>query len=319
MKSFHQDSFILQTPNGEPIVNPLLARLGKGFFSQVPKAPGVYWMKGQGDEVLYIGKAKNLKNRLLSYQRAQPHQVSRKVIRLIHLIHSIEWEVCESEQKALLKENFLLRTYQPPFNLQNTYPETYYFIGMKWNSGKKQTIEFALTCNPELETEEGIPLFGVYKGKRLVREGYSALLRLLWAAEEKEWDDRLIYPSALVKHHPAYRYTLPFAMDVEKSLKSLLEGRSKRILRTLTETLLANEKMPRFIHHCIQNDLNTLIEFYQKVARKNDQVNRHFKRDQKLILQNEIDDLLTSLQFYKKERSKKKIDWRTASEPFKAT
>src|SRR4051812_25557289 len=105
-----------------PYQNPLTARVGREFFAALPRTPGVYVMYGLSNHVIYVGKAKNLRARLASYRRARPHQVSRKVIRLIHVIDEIRYETCESEAHALLRENELLRLHRPLFNVVNTRP-----------------------------------------------------------------------------------------------------------------------------------------------------------------------------------------------------
>lgn len=70
--------------------NPLIARFGRGFFKTIPTVPGVYTMRGEGGVILYIGKAKVLKDRLQSYTRVNSENSSRKVLRLLHLVRQIE-------------------------------------------------------------------------------------------------------------------------------------------------------------------------------------------------------------------------------------
>src|ERR1041384_6092768 len=55
-----------------PPPRPLLDRLGEEFFRQLPRRPGVYFMCGPGEGVLYVGKAKDLRRRLASYRVANP-------------------------------------------------------------------------------------------------------------------------------------------------------------------------------------------------------------------------------------------------------
>jgi excinuclease UvrABC nuclease subunit len=102
-----------------PYENPLAKRFDSAFFRAIPRAPGVYFLRGELDEVLYVGKAKDLRARLRSYRQARPDQVSRKVIRLIRIVRKIEWEECGTEKDALLRENRLLRELKPPFNVVN--------------------------------------------------------------------------------------------------------------------------------------------------------------------------------------------------------
>src|SRR5262245_46776797 len=104
---------------------PLAERLGREFFRKVPRRPGVYIMSSQDQRVLYVGYSKNLRHRLASYKNAHAERAPRKIIRLIHGVHSIVWEECESIQAARLRENELLRTHRPRFNTVNTYPQAY--------------------------------------------------------------------------------------------------------------------------------------------------------------------------------------------------
>src|SRR5437016_7983464 len=77
-----------------PAPNPLVERLGAEFFRRAPASPGVYLMSGEGERLLYVGKAKNLRQRLNSYRHVQPERASRKLVRLIHEVRAVVWEVC---------------------------------------------------------------------------------------------------------------------------------------------------------------------------------------------------------------------------------
>ena len=106
-----------------PAPKPLVERLGVEFFRRVPDAPGVYLMADDYERLLYIGKAKNLRARLNYYRHVRPERASRKVVRLVHAVRSIVYEVCACQNSALLRENELLRLHKPKFNVMNTRPE----------------------------------------------------------------------------------------------------------------------------------------------------------------------------------------------------
>src|SRR5204863_7431757 len=88
-----------------PNPKPLVERLGYDFFRRVPRAPGIYLMGGQGDRILYVGQSSNLRQRLSSYRHVQAERASRKLIRLVHQVRTITWEVCATTEAARLREN----------------------------------------------------------------------------------------------------------------------------------------------------------------------------------------------------------------------
>jgi excinuclease ABC subunit C len=85
------------------------------FARHAPSAPGVYRMTGAGGEVLYVGKAKNLKKRILAYARPTGH-VSR-IARMVAVTSAIEFVSTATETEALLLEANLIKRLRPRFNV----------------------------------------------------------------------------------------------------------------------------------------------------------------------------------------------------------
>src|SRR4029077_14244570 len=96
---------------------PLVERFGEQFFRSLPVGPGVYFLCGPGEGVLYVGKAKNLKKRLARYRVANPEQLPRRTIRLRHRGTRIEWDECANESVARSREELLIAVLQPKFNV----------------------------------------------------------------------------------------------------------------------------------------------------------------------------------------------------------
>ncbi len=65
---------------------------------------------------VYVGKARNLRRRLGSYRVANPERLPRRIIRLLHQVRRIEWDVCASEVAAREREALLICVLQPRFN-----------------------------------------------------------------------------------------------------------------------------------------------------------------------------------------------------------
>ena len=95
---------------------PLVERLGENFFQTVPAEPGVYFMCGASEGVLYVGKARNLRKRLASYRVANPERLPRRIIRLLHCVTRIEFDICPTEEIARHREELLICVLTPKFN-----------------------------------------------------------------------------------------------------------------------------------------------------------------------------------------------------------
>lgn len=114
-----------------PDPRPLVERLGRDFFRCAPENPGVYLMRDAADRVLYVGKAKNLKNRLAHYRVANPDRLARRHLRLLSLVVRIELNECADERSALARESELLLQMRPRFNRAGTWPKPRYYFQWK--------------------------------------------------------------------------------------------------------------------------------------------------------------------------------------------
>jgi predicted GIY-YIG superfamily endonuclease len=155
---------------------PLVKRLGKKFFKRIPKRPGVYLMRDAEENIIYVGKAKNLKQRLSSYRTANPDRMSQRHLRLLRQVMRIEFKLCRDETAALAKEAELLRSIRPKFNRAGVWP-------MKPKSLLWRLSESGL----HLKIAESIELdwqgIGPLKGVRWLR---LTLARLIWMATHVE-------------------------------------------------------------------------------------------------------------------------------------
>jgi predicted GIY-YIG superfamily endonuclease len=156
-----------------PDPRPLVERLGREFFRQAPDCPGVYLMRSPADEVLYVGKAKNLRKRLASYRVANPDRLRRRHLRLLSAVARIDFETCVDETSALARESELLRSLRPRFNRAGTWPGPARFLCWRLC---EQGFELAVT-----ETAEA----GWYSHGPMGSGAFhlrAVLLRLLWCA-----------------------------------------------------------------------------------------------------------------------------------------
>ena len=138
----------------------------KLHIKTLPNQPGVYQYFDKEGEILYVGKAKNLKKRVSSYFNKNHDNGKTRV--LVKKIASIEHIVVNTETDALLLENNLIKKYQPRYNVLLKDDKTYPWICIK----KERFPRIFLTRNV---IKDGSEYFGPYTSLRTVR----ALLELI--------------------------------------------------------------------------------------------------------------------------------------------
>lgn len=156
---------------------PLDERLGRAFFREAPKRPGVYLMRDAADRVLYVGKARNLQQRLRNYRIANPDRMPRRHLRMVREVARIELRFCTDESAALKHESELLRALKPRFNRAGVWPGKTRFL--VWRQVEEQ-LTLALTEAPET----GCQRFGPLSGD--ARHLHGTMVRLLWLAMNPE-------------------------------------------------------------------------------------------------------------------------------------
>lgn len=97
--------------------------------STIPQQPGVYQYYDEGNTLLYVGKAKDLRKRVSSY--FVKNLTSYKTHELVKRIHRIAFTIVDSEHDAFLLENSLIKEYQPRYNIMLKDDKTYPFIVIK--------------------------------------------------------------------------------------------------------------------------------------------------------------------------------------------
>ena len=278
--------------------------LGKWLTKKNPRACEQVKLKQsrvKEDVLLYVGKAKNLRARLRSYARVTPENASTKVTRLVVAASRIEWELCESEAHALIRENELLRTFSPPFNRMNTRPHTYEFIAVKPLGSQ---VTFRVTRDLTSKTEQEF-FFGAFKSRARVRDGMFALFRLLWLTQTNESitqgrSARIVrFPSALLRVKLPSFYTTDIEPETVVSLLKFLRGSDHAFIEDLTETLLQQELIPTYTYPQIQADLQTLNDLWVNALRKNcEMLDKHAEKldsgadsEPGIIPQERLDDI----------------------------
>lgn len=275
---------------------PLLeCRLGSDQFDAIPSVAGIYRFYDSSGELLYVGKAKNLRLRLFSYKRARPGQVSRKVARMIARISRIEIEETETEREALLLENRWIREHRPPFNHANKQTEAYYFVYLK---AGEEALEFRLAMHVHDDTEEKF-WHGCFKGHNPVRRSMGCLLQLLWMAEHHVVSPHYL-PVQLTRRLTPMRFSLrwnqPESPSVDYGLTELLNGwitgESCELLEWLVVQIECGRKLSLFETHFLENRIEYLKSFFDRKLVRHRILREQLLDGHRMIAQDELDDLI---------------------------
>lgn len=107
-------------------MNPRLPYL-REKTGKLTTSPGVYLMKNKNSEIIYIGKAKNLKNRVTSYFREHPDHTP-KVAAMVSNVYDYDFIVTDNEYEALLLECSLIKQHKPKYNILLKDDKGYHYI-----------------------------------------------------------------------------------------------------------------------------------------------------------------------------------------------
>lgn len=264
----------------QPISQTQKEKVNAAIKETPPHEPGVYTMYGKKDEVLYVGKAKDLYKRITSYRYSK----SRKVQSMIAQISRIGFEICKTETDAVLLENLLIRSLRPPFNHANKKTETYYYISTKRRGNKR---EFRLSMRV---LDDYPKAYGCFKGHGRVRKGLGALLKLLFL-KEQEINSAHFLPSQLLGRLAPMRFVSEISPDLGVQIHQFFQGKSYSLIDDFTK--LVNQKIfvDRFTKNFFLNEIELLKVFYALGPERNQQLKKELKLESSLIRQDQIDDL----------------------------
>ncbi len=141
-------------------------------IAHAPQAPGVYLMRDAGGEVIYVGKAVHLRNRLRSYFQPSAARHSIKVRRLLERLHDIEWIVVGSELEALILEMNLIKRHRPRYNIQLKDDKRYPYIKIHWAD------PFPKVSVTRRVVQDGSRYYGPYTSVWAVHQTLNALRKI---------------------------------------------------------------------------------------------------------------------------------------------
>ena len=137
--------------------------------TNIPDEPGVYRFFDENERVIYVGKARSLKNRLNSYFQKN---VGEKTYRMIHAAKRVDWTIVRSEVEALQLEFSWIKEENPQFNVQFKDDKSYPFLALTMDD------EFQRLMITRRSTRKGVVYFGPFAHAWALRTTFDVLLKL---------------------------------------------------------------------------------------------------------------------------------------------
>src|SRR5438309_3507367 len=204
---------------------------------QFPAAPGVYLMKDEQGRVLYVGKAKNLRNRAGHYFTKAAAEDPRTAD-LVKLIEDIDFLPAESEVDALLLEARLVKDIQPRFNVELKDDKSFPYLQIRMREDFPR-VEF--TRKPR---RRGVKLYGPFTSAKGLRAAIQVLQRIFQfrtcTLDIKENDERWRWFRPCILHS-IRQCTAPCNFRVTKeeyrrqirALRLVMEGKKDKLLKEM--------------------------------------------------------------------------------------
>ncbi len=131
----------------------------------LPEAPGCYLMKGADGRVIYVGKAKILKNRVRSYfHKGADH--TRRIRRMVSEVRDLDWIVTDTELEALVLESNLIKKHRPTYNVKLRDDKSYPYIAITLSEEWPRVVYMRKL---RMQPKEKDKYFGPYTDTEAVR------------------------------------------------------------------------------------------------------------------------------------------------------
>jgi excinuclease ABC subunit C len=270
-------------------VNRFDRKFGEAWLKALPAAPGVYLFRDAAGEVLYAGKAKDVRRRLQSYRNATRRKAHRKMRALVRDASSLEVRPQPSERDALLLENELIRTLRPRYNVDAKFSFLYPAIGVG-RLGDLALLGF--TTAPDTWQELGLRWHGVFRPRRRARDAFDALVALIERLAHRESRSRLPrVPRPRGARLVAFRR---LDTDLQQRIGQLLAGESPAAIEELSLRLLEKTDA-RHESARVQADLRRVAAFFRSDLSKLQDALRVAGRTGSFLPQAERDALFIQL------------------------
>ena len=231
----------------------------KENLKKLPDTPGVYMHKDELGQVIYVGKAVSLRNRVRQYFQASANS-NPKVRAMVSHIAEFEYITCATEMEALILENNLIKKYQPKYNVLLRDDKTYPYIKVTTSE------EYPRVVKTRIIKKDGDRYFGPYSDAGAVNLIVD-LMNNIYSLKRCSMTE---FPKG---HRPCLNYHIKkcvgvcigkadreeYLADIDKVIE-FLSGREKPLIKHLTDLMQAASSDMRFEEAAVYRDYITAAE-----------------------------------------------------------
>jgi len=233
-------------------------RLGDDFLETVPRTPGVYRVLDARGDVVYVGKAINLRRRVSQYRHATRRKKHRKMREIVKSAASIAFDPCATALEAELREAALIRELRPRWNAAMAFSFLYPLIGL----GTTDAGIFAIALSSRPDERPELAWHGAFRSREITGEAFFALARLLRHVGHREKTARRTRGERTYAF--AFRRLPRGAVD---AWAAFLRGEDESALSSLVLTLTEKPKA-RSDRRVVQADVDALDRFFRHEAKR---------------------------------------------------
>ena len=244
----------------------------KQKLSLVPKKPGCYQMKNKDGIIIYVGKAKNLKNRLASYFRGNH---TGKTARLVKEIEDFEYIIVGSETESLILELNLIKKYDPKYNILLRDDKTYPYIELT----TEEVPRLLIVRNLSRKKNRKARLYGPYPNVSAARETVNLLNRIYPLRKCNTYNKKpcLYYHIGQCLGYCTKSFNKEKLKQMENEIVRFLNGDNSHVLEKLRKEMLEESEKLNFER---AKELKELIEYIDiTLAKQKVEIKDNIDRD----------------------------------------
>ena len=210
-------------------------------LDELPKTPGVYFHKDKSGQIIYVGKAANLRNRVKQYFQSSRSR-DPKTEALVQEIADIDWMSVDSEIEALFLEAEMIRRYMPRYNILLRDDKALSYIRIDYTS------DYPTVTTTRRPLDDGARYYGPYFSTLAVRKALRTLRKIFPFASSKSSQKRasLHYHLGLDPGLEEGRTTLHEYRSNLRKLMAIIEGKRSKIIKELERDMKRAAKAQDF-------------------------------------------------------------------------